>query len=287
MSSLFEEYGLALHQTQDNDSPRSINHSNKRAIENASKEIGKNSLSPTQSQVASLLERVRELDWTTKIARELKTEAQRSAALLHCRGKSVEPCSHCAQGGPWSTCVVFPVYQGQSMYSYACSNCVYYHRAIKCSHRQAFEAQGGRNWDPAITESIVANGGLRSVLTKDHNNIAPVMKVTSPAVPKKRKQSAECAAPSQAQTQMQANTTQIATPKKTIRLQSKSAFDGEKLPWPVSPASWNDPIKLRSAIKDLETFTQIAKKRVARLDEECEAMSTADFWNQEAAKLFS
>ncbi|OJJ00924.1 hypothetical protein ASPVEDRAFT_82474 [Aspergillus versicolor CBS 583.65] len=282
MASLFEFYGLTRRQCPEDNTLARRETSSKRAVEDVGKDTQIGSLGPTQSQIVSLLETVRELDWSDLNAKELRSNTQRIAAELHRRGEAVTPCEQCTRGGAWDTCVVFPVYKGRSVSSYACSNCIHRHRGNRCSHRQAFEDQGGQPWDIKITAQVVAHGGLRKVMAKESQDPTFSINGDPPIVTKKRKER-EASTENQAQVPV--------TPKKP-RLSSgspreRSAFDGESLPWPVSPTSWNNPIKLRSIMKDLKSFAHITEVRIAKLEAERKRMSSTEYWNQEAADLFS
>lgn len=138
---------------------------------------------------------------------------------------------------------------------------------------------------PQLTNRIsqvVAHGGLRKVMAKEAQDPTFSTDGNPPIVTKKRKER-EASTENQAQASL--------TPKKP-RLSSgspreRSAFDGESLPWPVSPTSWNNPSKLRSIMKDLKSFAQITEVRIPKLEAERKRMSSTEYWNQEAADLFS
>ncbi|KAL4882405.1 hypothetical protein BJY04DRAFT_217319 [Aspergillus karnatakaensis] len=321
MSSLFEAYGLARSQSQsqspEDEPPCLVNTSIKPPTKTSSKNSDLQSvgLGPNQTQIVNLLEPVRELEWSSGVAKEPKDAEQRSAALLYCRGEAVEPCSQCARQTPWSKCVVFPIYQNRSMYTHACSNCIFQHRGVRCDHRLAFEKQGGKVWDPKVTVDIVARGGLRQVLAEEATRSASPSETavatdtsTSPITQKRKlapmPTESVSESPAQRQIQLSLRTTTesetessaqrqvMPSPKKprlsahllpvSQPLRAKSAFDGEYLPWPVTPAAWNDPIHLRSIINDLKLFAAIAEARLKNLET---PMSLAEYWEQEAAKL--
>ncbi|KAI9376457.1 hypothetical protein BJX61DRAFT_538835 [Aspergillus egyptiacus] len=290
MSSLFEAYGLTKRLTPEDDLPPRLNPSREDAIEVALKEVNVTSLGPIQSQVVSLLEPVRELDWISGNPKELKTTEARTAALLYRRGESVSPCQRCERGGPWSACVVFPVYNKQSMWLYACANCLYYHRATGCSHRHSFEEQGGQPWDTGATShteldesAIVSREGLRYVLAEEGRKPVPrPLAVAQPVIPRKNKEHPE-ESKEQALSQPVLKHPRLSGARRT----SRSAFDGETLPWPVPPSAWKDLAQLRSIVNDWKSFIRIAEARITRLEIKQEQMSSAEFWEKEAAKLFS
>lgn len=128
---------------------------------------------------------------------------------------------------------------------------------------------------------IVAHGGLRNVMSKESQDPTFSIGGNSPTVTRKRKER-EPSTENQTQTQ----TTPKNSSLSSVSPRAKSAFDGESLPWPVSPTSWNNPSKLRSIMKDLKSFAHITEVRIAKLEAERKRMSSTDYWNQEAAELF-
>lgn len=132
------------------------------------------------------------------------------------------------------------------------------------------------------TSQVVAHGGLRKVMAKESQDPTFSIDGTPPVLTKKSKER-EASAENQPHAPV--------TPKKSRRSSdsplARSAFDGECLPWPVSPTSWNNPNKLRSIMKDLKSFAHITEVRIAKLEAERKRMSSTDYWNQEAAELFS
>ncbi|KAL4792253.1 hypothetical protein BDV19DRAFT_392254 [Aspergillus venezuelensis] len=263
MSSLFETYGLARSQSSNGKAgaPLLLNSSQKQNLEVAPTDLA--SSNSVQSQLVAPLEPVRELDWAANASRGLKIKQQRSESILHARGEAVEPRSQCRKGGDWVSCILSPVYNGLSMYSYACSNSVYNHKGIDCTHRKAFEKKGGQIWDHLLNDGIIAKGGLRAVLAKGRKH--PTTNANSQTqIQHPSKASSSCA----------------------IHPQVKSAFNREILPWPVTPASWNDRAKLEKIIEDLKRFAIMAEKRLAELEPAHDGMNLAEFWDHEAARLF-
>ncbi|KAL5332837.1 hypothetical protein BJX70DRAFT_404181 [Aspergillus crustosus] len=255
MSSLFEAYGLTRQSTEtDTPQPESTE-------EHTVKEKETKGLSPAQSQLVSLLEPIRELDWNVDIPSRLSGR-ERSAALLYRRGESVDPCAHCKRKNPWSSCVVFPIYNEKSMFYHACASCLYYHKANSCSLRLEFEEQGGQAWDSALTEAVRSRGGLRRVLDDETTiTTAPPAPMQATLSPKAQKRIAvtENAEP-QTQTLTTTKKPRVSTPVvSSPRPQVKSRFDGDTLRWPVTPTAWNDVGKLNFIAKDLKSFLAITE----------------------------
>lgn len=128
---------------------------------------------------------------------------------------------------------------------------------------------------------IIASGGLRTVLEKEPEKRLQSRETAALDQGPKRKRFTGC---TEAQTQTQ--TGRKGPSNCPERAPRKSAFDGERLSWPVSPADWNDSGKLRSIAKDLKSFLHITTTRIASLEADRFRSSSSEYWDQEAAKLF-
>ncbi|KAL3469352.1 hypothetical protein BJX99DRAFT_252065 [Aspergillus californicus] len=281
MEFILLSYGLSRSRTPTPDYPLRLESARNRAIQEAKGEIGEIPQGAINEQLISLLEPLRELDRTSAIAREILTTRELSSTLLQRRGDMVNPCRQCKIRSPWKTCVVFPVYNAQSMWSHACSTCTFYHKGNECSHRQAFEDQGGRLWDLLITDTIIARGGLRSVLAEEPNSATSINTTTfnkgkiNTAAPKKRKEPSKSYVDNfptgVGKTPVKDSAMPMeATPKQLCltagRSEPKFPIDGQVLPWPVPASAWNDPTQLRCMISVFKHFARIAESRVTELE---------------------
>ncbi|KAL2864332.1 DUF3716 domain-containing protein [Aspergillus lucknowensis] len=275
MSALFAAYGLARGNSPSPDQPRRDETSPDRGVRDTINEIDAPDLprSACDDRLIQLLSPVRPLDWDNGLARELKDKRQRTAALLQCRGVAIAACSHCQHRGPWKSCVVFPTYKNQSMWSSACANCIFHHKGVHCSHRHAFEAQSGQPWDVKLP----ARGGLHCVLTREPNSAMSAGTSTKSMTIKRKEDSEETDADTQKPSKKMHH-----TPRPSYL---KTAFDGQALPWPVRPSSWNDVAQLRLQLKDFEFFAHNTRKRIEELESQ-ENRSPTAFWEVEAAKFF-